>query len=171
MTQRRGRQGYTHSIGDLFTFALFGLFVLLSLLIVVIGADVYRSVVQSGDVTGEIRTSLGYVAGKLRSEAASDGVAIEAADGVSALVLTDLYEDTPYRTAIYYRDGGLYETFYNADEASLDMTFGDRLVDINGFSFDWAQEDLLRLTATAADGSRQTLHIAMRAQQEAEGNP
>lgn len=166
MMKRHRGSNSSHMISELFTFALFGMFLLLSLLIVVIGVDGYRNVVNAGDTAGEIRTSLGYVSGKVRSEASGTGVRIDTINGVDALVLTNVYNDTPYDTVIFHKEGALYEDYFNASEMEFDPDFGERLVELTGFDVSWAADNLLAVTATAADGRTETLHLALRSGQE-----
>lgn len=171
MSRKVHQEPPAHMIGELFTFALFGLFLLLSLLVVVIGVENYRGVVDASDTVSEIRTPLGYMAGKLRSGAAADGVTLDERGGMQALVLTEVYKGTHYETIIYHHDGALYETYINADETDFDPDIGTRLTEMTDFSMAWADEDerLLALTATASDGSTQTLHIALRTEQGVNG--
>lgn len=166
MIKRPRTEGQSHMIGELFTFALFAMFLLLSLLIVVIGVDVYRGVVDAGESVGVVRTSLGYVAGKVRSDSAMHGVRVEEQDGLTLLVLTEVIDDTPYETYIYHQEGALYECYINADATEFDSEFGDRLTEIDSFNAVMESENLLALTATASDGRSQTLHLACRAGQE-----
>lgn len=161
MSARR-REPERHLVGDLFTFALFGIFTVLSLLIVVIGVDGYRNIVNTGESVGEIRTTLGYIAGKVRSDSAAAGIRIEQVDGTDVLVLTEVYDDTPYETAIYHRDGYLHEIYRNTDEEDLDIEYGERLIAVSGVTMAFEEENLLAFTATATDGRTQTLHVALR---------
>lgn len=170
MIRRRRSDSQSHMIGELFTFALFAMFLLLALLIVVIGADGYRRVVDTGDSVGAVRTSLGYVAGKVRSESATDGIRLEEKSGVDTLVLTETYQGTPYETIIYFRDGALWEVYMNAEENDFDPEFGRMLTEIGSFDMQWTEESLLELTATGMDGRTQVLHLALRAGQEGTGH-
>lgn len=165
MSKRR-TDTQNHMIGELFTFALFGLFLLMSLLIVVIAAGGYRTVVTTAETATEIRTSLGYVAGRVRSDVATHDVSIQEMNGTQVLVLTEVYEDEAYATLIYHHDGALHESveFVKYMEPEyFDPEFGDRLTEITGFEAAWAGDNLLRLTVTASNGYTQTLHLALRA--------
>ncbi len=167
MSKRRGMDPASHSmVSGLFTFALFGIFVVLALVIVVIGVDGYRGVVDTSASIGEVRTALGYVATKLRSDAASDGVRMTQAGGVDALVLTEDYEGDIYETYIFYKDGSLYEILLNAGDMEFDPDDGWRLADVADFSIALEAENLVNLSATAKDGRTQSMHIALRAAQE-----
>lgn len=167
MTKRHRAEGHSHMIGELFTFALLGLFLLLSLLIVVIGVDGYRRVVDTSESVGAVRTTLGYVAGKMRSEASTDGVRIEEhEDGTITLVLTERINGKPYETIIYHADGALHEAYISADELDFSPDFGTRLTAVASLDFHWVDADLLELTATAADGRSQSLCLAVRTGEE-----
>lgn len=166
MSTRRRKTGQNHMIGELFTFALFGLFLILSLLIVVIGVNGYRNVVSAGEAIGDVRTTLGYVAGKVRSEAALDGVRIDEKEGTPVLVLSETYEGTSYETLIYHQDGALYEAYIDPTQLDFTPDVGSRLSEIADFDMAWDAENLLALTATSSSGKTQTLHIAIRGGQE-----
>lgn len=165
MKVRRKRSFDSHMIGDLFTFALFGVFLLLSLLIVVIGVEGYRSVVSVGESVGGVRTSLGYISGKVRSNAARDGVHMEQHDGVDTLVLTENISGKPYLTVIYHKDGMLYELYTSADGYEFYPEDGEPLIEIADLHMACLQDDLLQLSTETEDGRAQTLHLHMRAGQ------
>lgn len=162
MRKRRGANTGSHAIGGLFTFALFALFVLLSLLLVAIGANGYQDAVDAGESVGQIRTTLGYVAGKVRSGSSTAGVEVREYDGLTALVLSEVYECELYETIIYHQDGALYEAYIKASETDFDKDFGSRLTDVAAFTVEMKADNLLQLTVTADSGETQTLHIALR---------
>ncbi|MCL1963763.1 MAG: DUF4860 domain-containing protein [Firmicutes bacterium] len=168
MSSRRRREASGHMIGGLFSFVLFGVFVLLSLLLVVIGADGYRGVVEQGEAEAELRTSLGYVLGKLRSDAATDGVELTHQAGVDTLVLTENYGGEVLETIIFHRDGALYELARSGGYA-FDPDDAWRLTEVTAFEMEREGETLIRLTAAAADGRTQTVHAAIRVDQEVAG--
>lgn len=165
MTSKHKTYSGSHAISELFTFLLFAMFLVLSLLIVVIGADGYRGVVDTGEQTSALRTSFGYVAGKLRSEAASGGVEIRNVEGRSLLVLTENYENDIYETIIYHKDGALYEVYRDVSATEFSEELGERLAEVADFTFDWTDEGLLALTARDANNNAQTLRMSMRTAQ------
>ena len=73
-----------HTADTLFVVLLYGLFALLSLLLILIGARVYKRTVEHTEARGDVRASLSYVANKVR---AADRVSLETRDGLSVLVL------------------------------------------------------------------------------------
>ena len=57
----------SHVFGELFVFLLLGMFAVFSLMAVVAGAGVYRSVVEAGSPDGQTAMPLSYVANKVRA--------------------------------------------------------------------------------------------------------
>jgi len=167
MSRLRGKAGNGHAIGGLFTFALFGVYVLLSLLIVVIGVNGYKRVVDEGESVGMVRTALGYISGKINSDVGQAGIAVGVREGVQALTLYQRdEEDTLQETVIFFYDGGLYELSYDVEEMDFDPEAGDLLVELAGLSMEAEGKNLIRLTAMAADGREQVLHVPLLGGQE-----
>ena len=167
MSKRSNSRDQTHAISGLFSFALFSIFVVLSLLLVVIGVDGYRKVVARSESIDGIRTTLGYIAGKVNSDACADGIMLTQIDGLDVLELTRLDDDgEALKLCIYYQNGALYEFFYNAEEMDFDPEFGDKLVDISSLEMDTLSDKLIGLTVISPDGRSETLHVAMRSVKE-----
>jgi hypothetical protein len=99
-----------HALGSLFTFVLICLFAVLSILLVLLGAQAYRHVTERANTNFNIRTSLGYVQGKLRSHDGMGAVRIEYKDGICVLTLEQNIDGGRYETSIYCYHGTLYET-------------------------------------------------------------
>ena len=74
-----------------FALLLYGLFALLSLLLVLIGAQVYRSIVRQTEARSDTRASLSYVANKIRS---AEEARLETREGVPVLVLPPSFRPT-----------------------------------------------------------------------------
>lgn len=168
MSKRRRLDTNNHMISELFTFALFGVFMLMALLVVVIGAGGYRNVTTKADTTAEVRTCLGYVAGRVRSDVATQQVSLQTMNGTDVLVLTEEYEGDEYATLIYWFDGALYESVEFAkymEPEDFDPESGERLTEITSFEAAWAGDNLMAITASNASGHAQTLRLALRAGQ------
>ncbi len=95
------------SAGGLLMFLVYGLFALFSLLLVVIGAGVYRGVVETGRQNTEIRAALFYLANQVRM--CSGEPRLLQQDGCTALVLQNDGSDN--ETVIWYEDGALREYY------------------------------------------------------------
>ena len=121
MTTAKNSSNTGHAISSLITMALFAMFAFLMLLTVVICAQGYRRTIERAESTATLRTALGYVEGKVRSDAGNHGTRVEEIDGRTVLFLSTVYDDTMVDTAIYDYDGMLMEVFYDTSEMEFDM--------------------------------------------------
>ncbi|MBR1820921.1 MAG: DUF4860 domain-containing protein [Clostridia bacterium] len=109
------RKNVQHSMQGVFVFVLLGLFAVMSTLMVLLGAQMYRNTVEHASANNEGRVLSAYVRSMIRAEDAADAVAIEDYDGVKALALHETIDDEEYVTWLYSYDGQLYEQFTGAD--------------------------------------------------------
>jgi len=146
-----------HAAGGLLTLLIYGLFALFSLLLVVIGARVYRNIVSTGRENTEIRASFSYVANKVRMSTREPGsVRIEERDGFDVLILRSAAEG--YETRIYYYDGALREA-YQASDQPLSPKLGEKLMELSGFRIEETDTGHLVLSAEDEEWNRRSLHL------------
>lgn len=141
-----------HMIDLLFTLALFCVLAASSLLVVLLGADVYKGAAADMTRNYELRTSLLYVSEKIRQYDVEGAVSLGELDGIPALTLDQAVGETVYRTYIYHHDGALCEVF-SAVGTPLSPGDGQRVTELAGFSVEAAGEGLLRVTCTGRDGA------------------
>lgn len=156
MSSRGGR----HIIDLLFTLALFCVFAASALMVVLIGANVYKNTVSHMDASFVERTSLTYVVTKVRQNDGVGGVSLTEIEGIPALALDQTVDGEVYRTWIYHYDGALRETFTSLDN-EFDPENGQVIVEVPGFRFEQA-DGMLRLTALDADGGFTSQSVAPR---------
>jgi len=166
MNTEKGRT--KHSIGALFIFLLIGAFAVFLLLLVLTGVGAYRNTVDGAYRTAQVRTSLGYIANKVRAADQIGGVSVEEWRGVQTLLIREWDEDWEYNTRIYYLPngdgapgGGLYENFaFAGDELAHEED--NRIANIA--SLDMSVENgLLSLRMETEDGQTLPLHIRLHA--------
>lgn len=145
-----------HTVDTLFVFLLYGLFALFSLLLILIGAWVYKRTVENTEARGDVRASLSYVANKVR---ASDRASLETRDGLSVLVLTQEFEGDLFETYIYYTGGVLREWLAEAG-TPFSPEKGETVASLSSFSIE-EEDGLLAVTSAGRDGRSHTLHIAL----------
>lgn len=104
-----------HIVDILFVLALFGVFALSSLMLLSIGASVYKHTVNDMFQYYSDRTSFAYVTEKIRQGDQADCVSIENISGVDTLVIEYPIDDTTYCTYLYIKDGNLMELFCKKD--------------------------------------------------------
>ncbi len=145
-----------HATDILFTLALFCVFAVCALMVVMLGADVYRKGTREMEQNFDARTSLSYLATKLRQGDRRDGVTLGELGGVPALVLSDELEGAAYNTWIYCQDGALREVLM-ARELSPTPDMGQPIMALESLEAEFLDSGILRVTVTEPDGRVGTL--------------
>ncbi len=121
-----------HSIDIVFMLVLFSVFAIMSVMLILIGSNVYGKVIESQDINGNNRMVLSYITNKVRACQIDNGVYIEEKDGTKVLVVKTADGDDVYEMLIYEVDGKLKEaTVASGDEYTFD--FGDILAEVSDF--------------------------------------
>lgn len=159
MKQRKMRAS-GHVFDSLFSYLVLGLLGMLALLVVIMGAGVYRSVVQSQTEVEQAGISLSYVQNKVRSYDAIDAVGVENRNGIETLILREAPQDDDYATLIYYYDGALreYVLFPGDDFVPAD---GDNIIELGDFSATLTGRQLV-LRVTSESGEETVSHLTLR---------
>jgi hypothetical protein len=135
---------------------LFCVFAFVFLLLVGAGGGVYKKTMNRMDESYEIRTTLSYIANKVRSATGSD-VGITEKDGQNVLAISDSSLDGEYVTYIYYYDGALKELYQKKDK-ELEMDFGEEIVRTG--RVDIGQDgDILTISMTTSGGTSESLSV------------
>lgn len=139
---------------------VFALFAICLLLVLLSGANTYRSLVDRGEAGNRRRTAALYVTTRVRQ---ADAVRLEPFGDGEALVL----EESGYLTRVYCHDGWLRE-LYTAGSGSFSPADGEKILEAQELTFS-VEEGLLRgtLTLEAEDPLVLMLHIPG----EQEGSP
>ncbi len=131
-----------HSIDVLFMFVLFAVFAILSVLIIFIGSGVYSRITENKEINEQTRTTLSYIANKVRETDGIENIYLTEKEGSQVLVLKAEYEDYAADTWIYEYDSKLMEmTVDSGDE--FELRFGDVLLDTDGVEFYIDEEEKL----------------------------
>lgn len=133
--------------------------ILIGLLLSAAAAKVYKNIVVSSAENFELRTSLSYVASKVR---AADRVSVISGAGHgSILKLTEELDGEQFATYVFHRDGYLYEIMQEASEepdlegAVSVMEIADMQISSSG--------NLVTLRAANNEGKSEELSIVLRA--------
>ena len=100
-----------HSMQGAFIFVLLGLFALMSTLMVLLGAQMYRATVDNSERNNQDRVLSAYVRSMARAYDNADSVAVEKKGDIEALTFSEVYDGEKYVTWIYQYEGKLYEQF------------------------------------------------------------
>ena len=143
----------------LFLLALFCVFLISALFIVLFGARIYRTTVSNMDVNFKSRTALSYVTEKMRQFDHSGGAAVIHYGDTPVLVLNARVGDIDYSTFLYEKDGYLTELTARSDYA-FDLTGGTQVVPIRDFSIERVSESLYQFTLTDESGDSVSYYVA-----------
>ena len=144
-------------------FLIYGMFALFSLVLVVIGARVYRQVAAVSEENTSVRSSCLYVANKVRMN--SGTVRLEQREGYFVLVLEETSELGDYETLIYYYNGALCEN-YQAAGRSFAPEAGEPITEIAQVVFQEEDPGLLFLRILGFEGNWHGIHLNVRQERE-----
>ncbi|WRS26453.1 DUF4860 domain-containing protein [Oscillospiraceae bacterium MB08-C2-2] len=149
-----------HMIDILFTLALFCVFAASSLMVVLMGANIYRGTTQKMNSNFDTRTSITYVATKIRQNDQAGAVFVDQVGDTPALVLEQQVGDSRYQTWIYHWNGMLMEVF-TAQGNAFEPASGQQILEVPVFEIQ-KEGSLLKFTSVDAQGLPVSLLIAPR---------
>ncbi len=151
-----------HVIDILFVLALMALFAISSVMIIAIGASVYRQTVDTMSDNYSLRTSYSYITEKIRRSDTDAGVEIGKIGNSSSLLLRQNIDGISYTTYLYFYEGSLMEMFVRSD-MEFSEELGTPIMEIAGLQFTSSEnKNILNIKITEKDGTRRTLLIKLR---------
>ena len=152
-----------HSMQGVFVFVLLGLFAVMSTLMVLLGAQMYRNTVDRSTANNEDRVLSAYVRSMIRAEDTSDAMEIGEYDGVKTLAMREDLDGEIYVTWLYCYEGQMYEWF-TSDDGEFRPESGTVICPAQRFepSLD---KGLLTVNMVNAKGVPETVQVALRCAQ------
>lgn len=157
------KQERNHIVDVLFVLALFVVFTLSALVLVILGANVYRQTVSYMDENYEARTAYSYLTEKVRQNDIYGSVSVGELEGTRALILTREINDATYATYLYLHQGSLRELFIRqgSDIGSDPLSAGRAILPLRDWEPEMADEHLLRIDLTLENGAHKQLFISL----------
>ena len=133
------------SIDTIFVLIIFSTFAFSILMVLMLGAGIYRNV---NDISREGQyehTALAYVWTKTKNFDDAESIRVGDFNGQPALYIVETLHDLEFNTVIYHYDGWVIELF---SEATLAFTPGDgvRIVMIDDIHFEEDNNGLIKVT-------------------------
>lgn len=148
-----------HSVDVLFMFVLFAVFAVLSVLIIYIGSGVYDRIAENKQANEQTRTTLSYIANKVRETGGGENVYIKETDGIPVLVLKSNIDGEPVETLIYEYDGRLMEMRVSEGDM-FELQFGSTILKTGGIAFEIDDaKELLSVSVKEKGGSGNDISI------------
>ena len=157
------KQEKRHIVDILFVLALFAVFALSALILVVLGANIYKSTVSSMSRNFEARTACSYISEKVRQNDVYDSIYIDKLEGCEALVFSKDVYGSVYATYIYFHDGELKELFMRVGSniGSAPLEAGTSIMELLDFHLEYVNNNLLAITLVTAEGETKTVYTAL----------
>lgn len=142
----------SHMIDLLFPTALFFVFALSALTVILLAANIYQQTTDSASENYTSRTALSYVNEKIRQSDTAGGVTLGTFDNRDALILAQEIEGESYKTYIYEYNHTLRELFIK-DGVDAVASDGKKIIDVNGFTMKSMGNSLYEFTCVDTDGT------------------
>lgn len=149
-----------HMVEFLFVICLFCVFAGTALVVVLFGANTYRSVAAKMDENYSIRTSLSYITEKIHQSEADEngGAVISSVGGHTALALKSKLQKVSYTTYIYESKGSICELLIRSDRKP-DINEGKNIISVADFHIYKKGKNIIGLSATDKTGHTITTYI------------
>lgn len=154
----------SHVISQAFVFLLLGVFAVFSTLMVLLGAQLYRGIVDQTEIHNARRVLYSYVNNAVRGNNAENLIRTENIAGIDVLVFDWIADDEHYETKVYCYDGKLRELFSAADQG-FEPGYGEVICKAQAFRPELAG-GMLKIYVEDAEGRARTLHMALNCVQE-----
>ena len=125
------RQPIRHQIDGLIALLLFGVFSVCVLAVLLTGADAYRRLTDRNREAFDRRTTLQYIATRVRQADRGAGVYVADFNGVDALVFSD---GDGYVTRVYCHNGSIME-LYAEEDLDLSLEAGEAVMAAEDLAF------------------------------------
>ncbi|MBC5649026.1 DUF4860 domain-containing protein [Christensenella tenuis] len=119
-----------HTVDIVFALSLFCVFAVLSLFVVILGANVYKGISSELSAGCNMRSSLVYLTEKVRQADGSGGFSIAGMEGGDALVLSSSANGKDYETWIFVSGGKLMEATVETG-VEINAAYGQPVTDLS----------------------------------------
>ncbi len=136
-------------------------FTISALIIVMIGANVYKSVAGDMQSNFDLRIPLSYISTKVKQHDQAGAVYISEKEGTQVLILESTENKVVYETWIYPRDNQLYEVMIEKGQ-ELSLSDGMAILPIKGLDIKMNTPSLLQVTSYDQTGKTLDLSLNLR---------
>ena len=135
----------------LFVVALFFVFAISSIMLIALGASIYRKNTDNMEHNYTIRSSHAYLLEKMRSTDTTDAITLGEIEGQQSLQLRQEINGISYITELYLHEGCLTELF-RRESVELPASAGMQLMEVQNIVFEELPDGLITANVTETDG-------------------
>lgn len=153
-----------HVVNLVFPIALFFVFAISALLVLLLAANLYHKNTDTVLQDDDRYAVLSYLSEKVIQNDVDGGISITTRDGVDCLTIASYYNETAYVTYIYEYEGMLKELFIRAD-ADISFANGSDITACYGLQMEETTPGVFTFTAADRSGCTSSLTAAERSAQ------
>lgn len=150
-----------HMIDFIFPIALFFVFALSALTLILLAARIYQSTTESSSLQYTARTGLAYISEKIHQTDGDGSIYLDSFDGCDALVMEQTYGEDTYLTYIYACGQNLKELFIRKGVAAS-ADDGRTILEIKDFSMEQISDNLFQFNCTDMKNTASSTVIGVR---------
>lgn len=141
----------THMIDFLFPIALFFVFAVSTLSVILLATEIYQNIINDSSLSDTSRTSLAYISEKLHQSDGAGKIYLQQTEALDTLIIEQTYADTVYHTYIYAYEQELKEQFIKDGTAFVPAN-GITILQITAFDMEELDTGLFSFSCTDEDG-------------------
>lgn len=154
-----------HVVDIIFVLALFCVFAACALMLVTLGAGIYKRTLNEMEANYSSRTAFAYVTEKLRQYDSEGGLSLTDLNGTPAVLLTQEINGETYFTFLYLdSDGYLKELFVKKGTSlgSGTLAAGQKILELSDFQAQQLSDSLFHFSMVSKDKETMTLYVTLR---------
>lgn len=150
-----------HVIDFIFPIALFFVFAVSALIVILLATNIYKSVTENSKELYTSRTALSYISEKIRQNDTAGAVSIGTLDGTDSLIIKETINDTTYTTYIYEQKHMLKE-LYIKEGVTPSLDAGKDILEIENFQAKKITDTLFEFTIVTDDGTADSVTVGLK---------
>ena len=156
-----------HMIDFIFPLALFLVFTLSALTLILLAAGIYQSSTESSAQQYTARTALAYISEKIHQNDESGSIYLGNIDECDALIIDQIYDAEIYHTYIYaygytYGNEQSLKELFIKDGAEASAADGRTILEIRDFSMEQLSDNLFQFECTDTKNNTISTIIGIR---------
>ena len=156
----RSRRESNHAIAGVFVFLLLGVFAVFSTMLVLFGAQAYRTTTERSAEHEVDRTLYAYMLNTLRGDDYAGTVGLHSEDGIDMVTVAYDYGGDLFEKRVYYYDGYLREMLMSVGNEFVPEA-GEQVCEASSFRAEMNGK-LITIELTDADGELHTVETVLR---------
>lgn len=153
-----------HHIDIIFILALFFLFAFSSIILIILGSNVYQKTATQMESHFDQRSVSSYITEKIRQNDVYDTIVISSLGSVEALQMDQIINGTSYSTYLYVYEKHLYELFAQSD-IEMQPSDGQEILPLEDINFSFLTSNLLEITYHDTNNIKKILFVSLHTAQ------